>query len=206
MPLSPEQVESELLPRAVSGDRIALQSIFIAHHDELLAYVKRLLPRELQSTWSIDDVFQETYVEAQRRICSFEITARASLKAWLKTIARRRMIDHLRSHTSAKRGGQAKARNGDDLGHLAEMLDQLAVYRRTPSKSAAARELTTALDRFVGKLPKDLREAIRLRHAEGLSAREAAARMQRTEAAFHNLCYRGYVELRREMKSRSIYV
>jgi RNA polymerase sigma factor (sigma-70 family) len=125
---------------------------------------------------------------------------------WLMTIARHHIVDLLRAQNSLKRGaGAMPARNDDDSGVIS-LLETLAVYHRTPSKSAAAHELAIALERSIDRLPAAYRQAISLRHVDGLPAKQAAARMNRTEGAFHLLCNRGLKMLRVEMRSESIYV
>ena len=161
-------------------------------------------------------------MDAFRGIGQFILDGEASISAWLLTIARHRMIDLLRAHNARKRGartlaaspnrilrlkhGVSDGEDGQVYDGMVALLETLAVYRRTPSKSAAAHELAAALERSIDRLPPDYRQAIRLRHVEGMASKQAAAQMNRTEGAFQLLCNRGLKRLRVEMRSESLYV
>ena len=83
---------------------------------------------------------------------------------------------------------------------------ELAVYERTPSRSALAHEMIGTLQRSMQNLPEDYREAVRLRYIEGMQVIEIAGRMNRTDRAVHMLCNRGLKALRLELRSASMYV
>jgi len=112
----------------------------------------------------------------------------------------------LRMHNAAKRDGRRVT--GDELrnGSIEVLLQDLATYYRTPSRSAAAHELMAILEGCIGHLPSDQREAVRLRYLEGLSLKEVSAKMSRSEGAVQMLALRGLTEVRRELKSASLFV
>jgi RNA polymerase sigma-70 factor (ECF subfamily) len=198
----------ELLEEARSGDSIAMLALLHGYRRRLLDYINRHLPPAVAREVDPEDVMQDTCMEACRRIKEFSPRGEDSMLRWLMTMARHHMIDLLRTQTRQKRGGGRWARieRTDDDSGVQALLESLAVYRRTPSQSAAAHELTIALERTIDTLPDDCRQAIRLRHLEGVSAKDAASRMNRTEGAFHSLCHRGLVQLKEGLRSRSIYV
>jgi RNA polymerase sigma-70 factor (ECF subfamily) len=197
-----------------------LQALLYRHRGRLLEYIQRHLPPVLVPLFTPEDVFQDVCIEAFRGIGQFVADGDASACAWLLTIARHRMIDLLRGHNARKRGSGlvganpnrilrlqgASADDGQVYDGMVALLETLAVYRRTPSKSAAAHELAAALERSIDRLPPDYRQAIRLRHVEGMASKQAAARMKRSEGAFQLLCNRGLKQLRVEMRSESLYV
>ena len=199
--------DAQLIHDAIAGDPIAMQALLHHHRGQLLEYIKRHLPPQLRPLIEPEDVLQDTFVEAIRRLKEFSPNSDAHVSRWLMTIARHKMVDLLRTQQAAKRGGENRidAAGGKDSGIIA-LLETLAVYHRTPSRSAAAHELAAALDRSIDRLPPDYRQAIRLRHVEGMAAKDAALRMNRTEGAFHLLCNRGLKKLRVTMRSESLYV
>jgi RNA polymerase sigma-70 factor (ECF subfamily) len=203
-------VNEDLADEALSGNLIALHAILHLVQPRLVEYCRRHLPPTLRSVIEPEDIVQDVCVEAFRRLGEFTPDGEAdAMYRWLVTIARHRMIDQLRAQKAAKRGGSRRQISSgacdDDSGILA-LLGSLAVHYRTPSRSAAAHELAIALDQSIDGLPPDYRQAIRLRHIEGLAAKDAAARMNRTEGAFHLLCNRGLKQLRLTLRSRSIFV
>jgi RNA polymerase sigma factor (sigma-70 family) len=87
------------------------------------------------------------------------------------------------------------------------LLESLARYLRTPSQSAAAHEMAVSVQRSISELPKHYRQAIQLHHLDGLSPREAALAMNKTEGAFHQIRRRALEQLRSSMRSKSsVYI
>ena len=74
-----------LLPRIANGDRAALQELYLATSAKLFAVVLRILSNRDES----EDVLQDVYITIWRRADRFE-AGRASVMAWLATIARNR--------------------------------------------------------------------------------------------------------------------
>jgi RNA polymerase sigma-70 factor (ECF subfamily) len=219
MMIPPQQdIEVGLIADAMAGDMVALQALLHRYRVRLLEYIRRHLPSVLVPLFTPEDVFQDVCIDAFRGIGQFIPDSEASIGAWLLTIARHRMIDLLRAHNARKRGAGTlgaspdrvlRLKGGEDgqvYDGMVALLETLAVYRRTPSKSAAAHELAAALERSIDRLPPDYRQAIRLRHVEGMAPKQAAAQMNRTEGAFQLLCNRGLKRLRVEMRSESLYV
>jgi len=175
------------------------------HGARLRQYVVRHLTPELKEWLDPQDVTQDVFVEAFRRRGDFPVRDAEEAVRWLLTIARNRLISLVRQHRALKRAapsGRVRLGLGDSL---VTMLEDLGVYRRTPSRSAAAREFFTAVDDALARIPSAYAEVIRLRHVEGLSQKEAAARMGRTEKAVEALCTRGLAALRVEMRSASLF-
>ena len=84
--------------------------------------------------------------------------------------------------------------------------EQLAsAYGRmlTPVHDAELREQIGLLEGAFDELPEDYREVILLFHVVGLSHREVAERMDRTEAATRNLLSRALARLSRLLRGRA---
>lgn len=202
----PPAVDPTWIARAAVGDPRALERVLPFFRDNLLAFVTRLMPPGLRPVLDPQDVVHDTCMEAFRRIGEFKAADPAAVQRWLFTIARHRVIDLVRTHRRIKRGGGRLAVDlGDDAG-VARLLGELAVYERTPSRSAMRHELRLALEQSIGRLAAPLRDAVRLRHMTGLSFKEVAVKMDRTERAVQQLCTRALRELREELRSASVYM
>ena len=178
--------------------------MLFAERARLLAYVKRHLPLELQAWVDPNDVLQDAYFEAFRRLAQFKATDENSAFRWLVTIARHRIVELLRTRRTARRGGpDAHAAQGDSV---VAMLAELAIHLRTPSRSAARHEFMAALEQSLNRLPPDLGEALSLRYIQGFSCAEIGEKMGRTERAVHMLCNRALKVVRRELRSVSMYM
>jgi RNA polymerase sigma-70 factor (ECF subfamily) len=199
-----EPFEDELLAieKAIAGETQAMESLLQLHHERLLSYVTRHLPPDLKNIVDPMDVVQDTYFEACRQMAGFRPMGPDSFHRWLVTIARHRMVDLLRLYRARRRAVNWK--QADDS--VLYMLDQLAVYRRTPSRSAASHEFIAAVEQCLQRLPPDYRQVITLRHIEGLSVAETAARMNRRSEDVYVLCCRGLQAMRNELQSASIYL
>jgi len=216
LPATPDTpaLDPAWIVRAAAGEAGALERVLAFFRDNLLAFVTRLMPPELRPLIDPQDVVHDTCIEAFRRIHEFKAVDSESVRRWLFTIARHEVVDLVRTCRRAKRGG---GRVGIDLAAgaggapadedgVARLLGELAVYERTPSRSAMRHELRLALEQSIGRLAAPLRDAVRLRHMTGLSFKEVAVRMDRTERAVQQLCTRALRELREELRSASVYM
>jgi RNA polymerase sigma-70 factor (ECF subfamily) len=187
-----------------SPDPQVLQTLLIAERARVLAYIKKHFPPDLSPLDEPLDVLHDTYFEAVRRIGSFKPTDETSIFRLLVTIARRRIAQLLRLRGRVKHGGRSRRIVQTDS--IVTMLSELAVHQQTPSRSAVRNEFLSALATSLERLPNDVRTAVTLRHIDGLSPKEIAQRMDRTERAVHQLCYRGVQMVRRELRSASMFL
>jgi len=196
-----ETNEETLITDAAGGSSAALQRLFYLYHKRLLSYVTKHMPEELQQQAEPQDVLQDTFFEVTRRITDFKQDGDQAFFRWIATIARNRIIDLSRMARSLKRGGGRGQINDEET--LVQLLEQLAVYSRTPSRSAAAHEFMASFESSLARLSELHQQAIRLRYIDGLSADQAAEKMRRSKGAFHMLCNRGLKALRIELQSAS---
>ena len=199
--MNQQQQDIALLGRAIAGDTLALEQLLEAHHPLLLSYVEKHLPGPLRRSTDPADIVQETFFEACRLIAGFAPSGDNALFRWLATIARNRMLMLLRKASTRHESAESE-RAGEDSSVVA-LLEQFAAHRRTPSRSAAAHELMSALEGAIHRLPDDCRDAVTLRHVEGLTVAETADRMNRKPEAVYWLCSRGLQAIRTELKSAS---
>ncbi len=190
--------ELELVSRASAGDRSAIQELLMLHHRQLVTTIEKQIPADLRGLLSADDVCQEAYVSVYRQITSFQPHDEKAFERWLRTIAERKLVDLIRTQRAAKRGGGKRLdarypRN--DTSSMIELLDILAVHERTPSRSAAHRELVRIVQDALDELKEDYREVLRLRYIQSLSVADTAQKMGRSDGAVMMLCNRGLQQL-----------
>jgi RNA polymerase sigma-70 factor (ECF subfamily) len=166
-----------LLDAARAGDRRALDDLCARHRGRLLAFVASRLGEGLAAT--PEDVVQETYLEAVRKIDGFEPQGPSAFYRWLVAIARFKVAETIRARQARKRALEAP------LAH------EPAARQTSPSARAGKAEGAALLARALDGIEPAQAEAIRLRYLEGLSILEAADRMERTEAAVKALVARG---------------
>jgi RNA polymerase sigma-70 factor (ECF subfamily) len=191
-----------LVERAASGDMAALQELLLHYHPRLLRRIACRLPLHLQPYVSVEDVAQEVYVVAFKKVTSFDARRPDRFFAWLGAIARNKVHDARRGAYTLKRGGGLRplpsGRTDDELGPL-DLLEMLAVHSRTPSRCIAHREQMEAVHAALCRLPPRQREVLTLRFIEQLPVADVAARINRSPGAVHMLTHRGLQRLGREL-------
>lgn len=142
------------------------------------------------------DLVQQTLLDAHARRGQFRGDSDAARAAWLRQILANNLQDALRHHHRAKR----------DIGRqqpLEAAIDEsfrrahswLAAEQPTPSQCAETSEDLLRLADALTKLREDQRDAVILRHLQGMSLVEVAAELERSESAVAGLVYRGLKKL-----------
>ena len=117
-----------LLEKAKDGDHDALARLLLTYYDRLENYVRRKIPAELRSSVAVEDVLQESHVQAFRKIDTFEPRGDNAFYRWLVTIARRRVLDKIKAHGRLKRGGaNRQIQSPQDKSSIACLVDTALV-------------------------------------------------------------------------------
>jgi len=165
------------------GDLTALvrdEERFRAWYEATLPLVYRyLLARCAGDATLAEEITQQTFVQAIRHRDRFD--GRADVVTWLCAIGRNRLVDHYR------RGGR-DARRHDRLIETQPQADD------APWRAAEARD---AVRTAVARLPADQRLALLFRYLDGMSVREVAAALGRSEKATESLLSRARDGFRR---------
>src|SRR5262245_42413767 len=102
--MSAETDEVQLLARATKGDEDALGTLLVRNHDRLIEDIRPKIPSRLAGTISAEDILQETFVVAFRRIGTLELMPGVTFFHWLAGIAENVLRDAVRAGRTAKRG------------------------------------------------------------------------------------------------------
>ncbi len=137
------------------------------------------------------DIVQETLLKAWKGESQFAGSTLEQRLAWLRMIVKNTIRDHQRRLGADKRGaGRARTAvdtfSPCDLGLSAHALAQEA----TGISELIAAEEALALMEAMKQLPLEQRRVIELRHFEGQSHSEIAARLNKTEPATRMLWVR----------------
>ena len=104
-----------------------------------------------------DDVAQETFVTAYRKLASFR--AESAFRTWLLSIAWRKAIDRRKAVTRWLRRSAARPDFADDE---TDVFERIASPDRPHDETLAAAELQRTLRKLIGALPHKLRDALLL--------------------------------------------
>jgi RNA polymerase sigma-70 factor (ECF subfamily) len=171
----------DLIEAAQAGDQEAFGSLYARYAPGVSRFVgSRMRDRALA-----EDLTSETFARALRRIDSVTYQGRDA-GAWLTTIARNLITDHVKSSRVQRETVTAEF---DDAG----------IDHESPEQAVIRRDTAADVRRRVSQLPTDQQECIRLRYFQDLSVAETAVVMGRNEGAVKALAHRGVVGLRTSM-------
>ena len=175
------------------------------YYDRLAAYIGRKLPADVRSQLGVDDVLQDTFVQAFRDIGTLAPQGEQAFVAWLETVADHRLQDALRHARRKKRGGDFQRAADAEGSQWLPLVELLRGDIGTPSQNAAQQEAVLAVQVGVSALPPDQREAIRMHCLDRLSVEDTAEAMQRTPGAVRGLVQRGKIALRERLVRSSLW-
>ena len=164
----------------------------------LLARLK--LDRKLRGKLDASDVVQQTLLEAHQALESFRGNDLAEQAAWLRQILARNLANAVRDLTRAKRDVRQDARLQADLDNSATRLEGwLGAEQSSPSQKLERHERALLLAEALAQLPASRRDAVMLRHFQGLPLAEIAEQLDCTTAAVTGLLHRGLKNLRKSL-------
>ena len=146
------KTDLELIQDVKNGFRKSFEELVFRHQRFLMKVVLRMT-RDLDAA---EDVVQESFIKAYRRLHLFE--GRASFRSWLYQIALNTARNRFRKHAR-------EVMNGDQL--------EMAVDGRL-DETLMERDVRSTLLREVEKLPDRQKQALSLRVFEDLSFKEIA--------------------------------
>jgi RNA polymerase sigma factor (sigma-70 family) len=177
-----EAMRSQLaaaLARVATGDRAALQLVYLNTSAKLFGVCLRILNDRSEA----EDVLQEVYMTVWRKAGAFD-PARASPITWLVAIARNRSIDRLRSGAVNRRMDPIEA--ADDVGDPAPVALERVELAQQHQRLAGC--LDTLEERHA--------TAIRAAFLDGTTYEELSTRMSVPLGTMKSWIRRGLLKLR----------
>lgn len=184
------QNESELLEALRRGERSACTCLFKRFAQRLYALAIRLLGERDD----VDDVVQESFIQACRHIDAFE--GKSSLGTWLYRITYNTALMYHR-HKASPVVPLQEPSDEDPSAYGELLVDETTM----PDQAMLTAELQDTLRRAINALPPSLRSALILRAIEGMSTKEAAQRLGIEEAALKVRLHRARRQLRQHLTS-----
>jgi RNA polymerase sigma-70 factor, ECF subfamily len=177
----------QLLQSARDGDAAARGQLLERHRDALRRMVGLRMDRALQRRVDESDVVQDVLIEADRRLKEYLEAAPMPFHAWLRHIARDRMIDAHRRHRVAGRRSLDRETHfaQSDLSNQSAIdLGNLLFDRQlTPAAAATHHELEVRFQSALDTLDEGDQEIVLMRHFEQLSNQQTAEALQLSEPA-----------------------
>jgi RNA polymerase sigma-70 factor (ECF subfamily) len=150
--------DEELVERARGGERGAFRALFLAHRQQVVRVVQRLVPAN-----EVEDVAQDVFLHVYRSLSSFRGESRFT--TWLYRLS----LNVARMHVRRQQSRPKLALAGDDEAGRLERVEP-----ENPAVQAERNERLAALNRLLASLSEKKREALVLHDFEGLAAEEIA--------------------------------
>lgn len=175
---------AELVERARGGDEEAFRLLVESHSRAVFRLAYRMTGNEHDA----EDVVQETFVKAFRRLAQFE--SRAHFGTWLHRIAANCAYDLLRS----------RARRSEDPLEL-DAGEPAALPARDPApdRLVLAAEVRARVERALARLSPTERTAFVLRHHQGMSIQEIGSALGLEESATKHSIFRAVRKMRQAL-------
>ncbi|MGC6423919.1 MAG: RNA polymerase sigma factor [Lentimonas sp.] len=178
-PSNIEDIDSVCLSAIAEGDRTAFASIVERWQSRLINFFYRST-----SNWNdAEDLAQETFLELYRAAGRYE--PRGTFKAFIFTLARRRLIDSYRK----------QSRRPLDLLDPTDF-----VMQQQTEESDHSAEIQEAFHRALADLPINQRNAILMLQQQGLSYDEIAVALDCSLSAVKSWIHRARTHLREALK------
>jgi RNA polymerase sigma-70 factor (ECF subfamily) len=161
-----QELDQELVRRVQRGDSAAFDLLVRKYQHRIAGLFGRYI-----ADWSeCQDVAQETFLRAYRAIGNFR--GDAQFYTWLHRIAVNTAKNHLVAHGRRPRTDDIDIEDAEQFASSMRLRDN-----DTPERELMRQQLEQTVMRAVEALPEELRTAITLREAEGLSYEEIARKM-----------------------------
>ena len=195
-----------LLASAQDGSGESLGRLLQLYTNYLRILVVTQLDGKLRQRLSPSDVVQETFFEAHRDFQQFRGKTTPEFLAWLRKILVNNLHTVIEKHVLAGKRDVRLEITAEKLGAELEKstirLDAiLPDPGNSPSMHLQQRETQVLLANELAALPADYRDAIVMRHLEGLPFEEIGRRMDRSAGAVRMLWLRAIKLLRERLAS-----
>jgi len=194
----PESSFEMLLNQARGGDAPAQGGLLRRFEPWLRLLARVQLESRFRSRFDASDIVQQTLLEAIKSLPQFRGSTEVELTAWLRRILAHALAHEIRRHQGTQKRDLALDVSLDrELAQSSQRFGALlAEPGPSPSQQAVRRERDVLLAEVLSSLPDDYREVLILRHLEGFSHEEIAARMNRSAGAVRMLWVRALAGLR----------
>jgi RNA polymerase sigma-70 factor (ECF subfamily) len=163
--------DDDAVARVRAGDQEGFRTLVERHSRSLFRLAYRMTGNELDA----EDVVQESFLRAYRRLDQFE--ARANFGTWLYRIAANCALDLLRTRRRRERDEQPLLEGAEGEGARPPAPDP------APDRLAMSAEVRRRVRAAMSRMSTKERSAFVLRHFEGMSIAEIGRTLELDESA-----------------------
>lgn len=161
--------ESQLVKRAVVGDKKAQAKVFRAHQERVLNFILQRV-KDLEDA---EEVLQETFISVFEALPFYSV--KSSLLTWICGIAKHEIADFYR-----------KKKIKTIVFSIFPSLEDFVGQALSPEGILEKKELKEKIIKVLNLLAEGYSRVLRLKYIEGFSVREIARRLGETEKAIES--------------------
>lgn len=186
-----------LVTLAKDGDRTALEKLCQVYGERVHWIVRYRMGGEIRSKLDSMDVVQDAFVLALQDLDDFTYRDEGDFLRWMSGIVENRIRDNLKKLHAGKRNIHNEVPLRDCMSSTKTSFAGAAgpIATTTPSVIVSQKEDLDKLEKAIGQLRPEYREAIILRKIEGLSYKEIGDRLGKSTDAVGMLVSRAMVAL-----------
>lgn len=158
------KTDAELVAEARRGAQEAFRELVVRFERPVYSLIVRMV----QDPGTAEDLAQEVFIKAFRRLDTYDPARK--LSSWLFKIAHNTTIDHLRRNVPDTVPLEADRSDEEGRGGLAAVLSDDST--EDPSAAAERKDMARSLERAIARLRPDYREVVVLFYVEGASYQE----------------------------------
>ena len=197
---------SDELAQLLDGGQEAVAELFARYRDKLLRMIALRIDCRLLSKVDSEDLLQEAFVTAARRIVDYLDRPAVPVFVWLRQITAQILVDTHRRYLGAQMRDvrqEVTFRRANGTGTSSVFLvTHLADSLTSPSQCAVRQELLAAMTTALQQLSETDREVLVLRHLEELNNHEVAEILEIDKYAASKRYLRALARLRAVMPAR----
>jgi len=185
--MSDSEEIDHLIGQAAAGDQPSATALFARFHERLLKMIRLRMDRRLKGRVDSEDIVQEAYLDAARRLRAYAADPPMSFFLWLRFLAAQKLIDAQRHHLGAdkRNAGLEVALNRGPMPEAtsASLAAQLLGRLTSPSLAAVRAETQIRVQEVLNAMDPLDREVLVLRYFEHLSNAEVAEFLEISRSA-----------------------
>jgi len=182
--------ETVLIQAAQAGNRAALRELYEQNKRKVFA----LAYQYVRNVEDAEDILQETFLKAFRRIETYRLDEESGFSAWLFRVGINCSIDFLRRSKSKR----------SEVGEEALRTVPAETPGSDPEQGQARRELRRRIDESLERLSAKQRMIFVLKHDQQYSIREIAVQLHCTEGSVKTHLFRAVSALKRAFQGQAV--
>ena len=182
--------------------KTALGNAIEQYQDRLLAIISCRASERLKRLMPIEDILQEAFLEAYKRLDYLNDKPEVSLLVKLRNIVLQTIVDKERYYGADKRNSDKEVYNSLDDSQT-DLLNRLADSITSPSKKIMRKERAVIVRQIIDEMQPQDRDIIFMRHFEQMSYTECAEILNISLDAVKMRHYRALVRLKEQIEKFS---